>query len=143
VNRISKSMLSSLIIMVLLFAVVGGCDSLPESSFELANDSRLPIWFKLPQGLSRADVSVTMNYYIPRTGDDTKMFLRDRSGKTLTEISGKEKCQFPESGYPHYALITANGMTEIIEHKKMEPVFYVNDDPSVRKKLLASGSCPK
>ena len=29
----------------------------------------------------------------------------------------------------------ANGTTEIIEHRRMEPVFYITDDPEVRRKL--------
>ena len=41
---------------------------------------------------------------------------------------------FPK-GYPMYAVITVNGITEVIEHRKMEPVFYVTDDPSVWKEL--------
>jgi hypothetical protein len=31
----------------------------------------------------------------------------------------------------------ANGITEVIESKRMEPVFYVNDDPVVRAALEA------
>ena|ERR1017187_3175826 len=118
------------------FCAVIGC---LESSFVLSNESRLPRWLELPSGLTRADVSVTMNYYTPLSGDDTTIILKDRNGKTLTEIKGKEKCQYPKSGYPAYDLIEANGITEVIERKKMEPVFYINDDPSVRQKLLACG----
>jgi len=75
-----------------------------------------------------------MNYY---TTPDAKIILKDRNGKTLTEINAKEKCQYPESDYPIYVAIEASGITEIIEHKKMEPIFYINDDPSLRQKLLA------
>jgi hypothetical protein len=120
---------------VSFYAIIGCL----ESSFVLSNESRLPRWLALPSGLTRADVSVTMNYYSTLGGDDTKVILKDRSGKTLTEISGKERCQYPKSGYPAYDLIEANGIAEIIERKKMEPVFYINDDPSVRQKLLACG----
>lgn len=110
-----------------------------ESSFVLSNDSRLPRWLSLPSGLTRADVSVTMNYYTTLSGDDTTMILKDRNGKTLTEINGRQRCQLPKSGYPAYDLIEVNGDVEVIEHKKMEPVFYINDDPVVRQKLLACG----
>jgi hypothetical protein len=43
-----------------------------------------------------------------------------------------------ESGpipYPLYELLTANGITEIIEHRRMEPVFYITDNPEVSRKL--------
>jgi hypothetical protein len=84
-----------------------------------------------------------MNYYTPLGGDDTKIILKDRNGKTLTEVNGVVKCRYPTSGYPAYILIAANGVSEIIEHRAIEPVFYISDDPSVRQKLLASGLCPK
>jgi hypothetical protein len=41
---------------------------------------------------------------------------------------------FPH-GYPAYEIITVKGITDIIEHRKMEPVFYVTDDPAVWKEL--------
>jgi hypothetical protein len=44
--------------------------------------------------------------------------------------------QGPDSGYPSFEVITANGITEIIEHKKMEPIFYITDDPAVWKTLM-------
>jgi hypothetical protein len=28
-----------------------------------------------------------------------------------------------------------NGITEVIEHRRMEPVFYISDDLEVRRKL--------
>ena len=107
-----------------------------ESSFMLSDESRLPKWVALPDGLKRADVSVTMNYYTPLGGNDTKIILKNKNGKRLAEINGKEKCQDPKSGYPAYDLIVANGIAEVIERRKMEPVFYINDDPAVRRKLL-------
>jgi hypothetical protein len=39
-------------------------------------------------------------------------------------------------GYPAYEIITVDGITEIIEHRKMEPLFYVTDDPAVWKELM-------
>jgi hypothetical protein len=88
-----------------------------------------------------------MNYYDNPLGNNVKFILRDRKGKVLTKVNGKEKSAGPfhlkhppqgfPPGYPAYEVITVNGMTEIIEHKKMEPIFYINDDPTVRKELLA------
>lgn len=121
---------------VLIAALLVSCCAMTgcvESSFELATESRLPNWFTLPPGLTRADVSVTLNYYTVR---GPKLILKDKTGKKLAEINGKERSYF--SGYPAYIVITANGRTEIIEHKKMEPIFYISDDPAVRKKLLLS-----
>jgi hypothetical protein len=145
VNRILKLILPSLVTVMLLSAVVAGCDSLPESSFELANDSRLPIWFNLPQGLSRADVSVTMDYYIKPTGRSATFVLHDKENHILGKVTGtlsgstpisvKASSQSGTTGYPSFEVITAEGVSEVIEHKQMEPKFYITDDPAVLRAL--------
>lgn len=118
-----------------------------ESTFNLASESRLPKCITLPPGLTRKDVSVTLSYYTNPLGSDARFILKDRKGKKLAKISGKVKNLYPlqlknpprgfDPGYPAYEVIAANGITEIIEHRKMEPIFYVTDDPAVRKELLA------
>ena len=122
-----------------------GCRSFPESTFELARESRLPKWISLPPGLTRSDVSLTMNYYVKPWGRSTTFILRDRKGQILTKLDGKVKGSEPvrlkhslpgvPPGYPSYEVITVEDMTEVIEHRKMEPIFYVTDDPVVRKEL--------
>ena len=103
-----------------------GCD---ESTFTLASESRLPQWFTPPPELTRGDVSVTLSYY---TIGDAKAVLRDAKGRKIAEIRCKVVNPHPWRGYPAYVALAANGRTEIIEHIKMEPLFYVNDDPAVR-----------
>jgi len=121
-----------------------GCRYFPESTFELASESRLPKWFSPPPGLTRADVSVTMNYYNKPWGRSASFILQN--GKMQTKVDGKVKGTEPlhlknppqgfPSGYPSYEVITVNGITDVIEHRKMEPIFYVTDDPSVWNGLL-------
>jgi len=44
----------------------------------------------------------------------------------------------PETGplpYPLYEILTARGITEVVEHRSMEPLFYITDDPEVKAKL--------
>jgi len=38
-----------------------------------------------------------------------------------------------------YEAITVNGITEIIEHRKMEPIFYVTDGTTVWKQYKSIG----
>lgn len=114
-----------------------GCEYFPESSFELARESRLPKWFTLPPGLSRTDVTVTMDYYLKHT----TFKLLDAKKQKLAEVNGKNKSLEPlmrktpqpgfPAGYPSYEIITVNGVTEVIEHRQMEPIFYITDDPAV------------
>lgn len=105
-----------------------------ESSFQLAPESRLPKWIVIPPGRTRADVSVEMTYYTPPLG--VKFRLRDKNGRTLATAKGKCRDSNPKQPgfvYPAYEEVTVNGTTEIIEHKKMEPIFYVWDDPALTK----------
>jgi hypothetical protein len=34
-----------------------------------------------------------------------------------------------------YEVLTANGITEVIEHRQMEPIFYITDDADVKERL--------
>jgi len=132
-----------------------GCEYLPESTFELASASRLPKWITLPPEHTRADVKIMMSYYDSIWGNDTMFILQDINKHMLAKVYGKRNRKGPfhlkhppqgyPPGYPLYEIITVNGITEIIEHKKMEPIFYVTDNPIVWNELMgvqpqASGS---
>jgi hypothetical protein len=136
----------ALFFITVIFLGTIGCGWFPESTFELAGESRLPKWISLPPGLNRSDVSLTMNYYVKPWGSSATFILRDRKGQVLTKIDGKVNNSEPvrlkhsppgfPAGYPSYEVVTVKDMTEIIEHRKMEPIFYVTDDPVVRKELV-------
>jgi hypothetical protein len=129
-------------------AVAKGCQYFPESTFELANDSRYPKWITLPPGQTRANVTLTMSYYIEPWGTFAGFKLQDKE-RIIQEAEGKLRCNHAlqlkdrpqgfEPGYPTYEQVTVNGITETIEHRKMEPIFYITDDPGVRKQLSEIG----
>ena len=114
----------------------------------LASESKLPRSITLPPGLTRTDVSVTLNLYAPLRGPDAKFVLTDRKGEKLAEVKGNAKELTPSK---YYRIVTEKGITEIIklkpyrEHENMEQngravaLFYVIDDPAVRKELLGGG----
>lgn len=87
-----------------------------------------------------------MNYYVKPWGRSATFVLHN--GKTRAKVDGKLKGNEPlqlknppqgfPSGYPSYEVITVNGITDIIEHRKMEPFFYVTDDPAVWNELLGA-----
>jgi hypothetical protein len=143
IRRIDKFLL--LFVVLTIAGSQIGCEWFPESTFELASESRLPKWITLPPGLTRADVSITMNYYVKPWGRSATFILKDKKGQVLAKVHGKQKGLEPlqlkhpppgfPPGYPSYELITVNGITDIIEHKKMEPTFYITDDPAVWKEL--------
>jgi hypothetical protein len=143
IRRIDKFLL--LLVVLTIAGSEIGCEWFPESTFELARESRLPKWIGLPPGLTRADASITMSYYTMPWGGRTVFILRDAKGQVRTKIRGKNRGLYPSqlnhppqgfpSGYPLYEVITVNGITDIIEHRKPEPIFYVTDDPAVWKEL--------
>lgn len=118
-----------------------------ESSFDLANGSRLPGWFTPPPGLTRADVSVTLDY---KLSADTFTF-RDSNGKKLAVVNGRT--EFWLSG-THFQVLTVKGITEVVrlrpyqENQNMVQnghivaLFYVIDDPAIKQEVLAAAGIP-
>jgi hypothetical protein len=125
-------------------SLVLGCKYFPESTFQLARDSRLPKWITLPAGLTRKDVELTMSYYIKPWGDSASFTLQNDK-HVIQHIEGKVLCTRPfslkgsKSDYPSYEPVVIGGRTELIEHKRMEPIFYVTDDAAVWKYYSANG----
>jgi len=95
--------------------------------------------------MQRTDVGVALIYYIGSAGRTATVILHTRQGKELQRVVATQRGTEPltlephaDTGripYPTYEVLTANGITEVIEHRRMEPVFYINDDPAVRRKL--------
>lgn len=119
-----------------------------EANFALAPESRLPAWFTIPAGLSRADVTVSMQYYVLPSGRSATFKLWDAHGHKLAQISTSLSDLEPytfgprtpaggvdERSYPLYEIVTANGITEVIEHRRFDRWFYVTDDPAIKRKL--------
>jgi hypothetical protein len=137
-----------LALTISVFTIVG-CEYFPESTFELASESRLPKWITVPPGQTRGDFSITMSYYDNPWGSNVKFILQNAKMQKRTTVYGKEKDNGPfhlqhppqgfPPGYPLYEVITVNGIPEIIEHRKMEPIFYITDDAAVWKELMAGG----
>lgn len=134
----------SSLILLLIFSL----SSCLESSFELASESRLPKWFKLPEGKSRTDFTVRLDYYSSFKGGNVvlkfcakdsffcvKKIKAERNGPS---IELKKPPVGSAKGYPAYEIITVDGVTEVIEHRKMEPVFYLVDDPAILAELGVS-----
>ena len=147
IPRLGRYFLLGIAVTILGYSTIG-CEYLPESTFQLARESRLPKWIALPPGVARADVSITMSYYNVPWGGRAVFLLQDTKGKTLEKVYGKDNCAlfYPKDpppgfppGYPTYQEVIVNDMTELIEHRKMEPVFYITDDPAVLKEYRATG----
>ena len=135
---------------------INGC---VESVFPLASDSRLPKWFTLPRGLTRADVKVELDFMEPtRRGLNIKVIFYNNKYKKLAEVSGKTIGTILSRSF---FIDVVNGIPEITGlkyqsdgHGGKDSVFYVVDDlarkknlldengvhdPALRKKLLEGG----
>ncbi len=93
------------------------------------------MWIKLPPTVQRQDVSLTLNYYSNPFGANAKFILKNRHGDVLEEVSGTDKLINGVSEYPGFVLVKVNGVHEIIEHRAMEPIFYISDDPGIKGKI--------
>ena len=136
-----RHVLGACVLTVLVALCVCSCGFLPESSFELAKQSRLPRWFELPPGMARQDMSVTMDYYTSPFGDTVTFTLTGPRDRTIEKVHGRlppERHLDGQTGYPAYEVIVIHGITEIVEHRKMEPIFYLSDDPGVRRSLASA-----
>ena len=138
--------LSTLIVGVILLSGCHPMRGFLESEFDLSGDSRLPIWFASQErDQSREEFRVILRYYTsPFEVDDSVLALKNKYGLTIATVTGthewhsntlqvREKCSKLSSVRPSYVVFTAEGKSEIIEHRKMEPIFYVVDEKHVQK----------
>jgi hypothetical protein len=122
--------------------LLSGCGMFPEATFQLSSDSRLPRWFALPAGLARSQVTVQMDYYVPPWGRKATftMLGPDRRvlGKVTASLSGNSPATSvgqPTLAYPSYEVVEVSGVVDIVEHRRMEPLFWMTDDAGVWKSL--------
>jgi len=129
--------------ILVLCSVATACRFFPEACFDLSSESRIPDWFSLPSGTTRGEVAVRMCYYI--VGGRTAIFeLRHAKNDKppIADVSGTLRGLYPQyppnspaaetHGYPSYEVITVGDISEVIEHRRAEPLFYVVDDPAIR-----------
>ena|ERR1700728_556432 len=104
IRRIDK-----LLLLFVVLTIAGsqiGCEWFPESTFELASESRVPKWVTLPPGLTRTDVSIKMSYYVKPWGRSATFILGDTKGKVRTKVYGRLKgseplqLKHPPPGFP-------------------------------------------
>lgn len=138
------------ILLLIPFLLLAACHPLRgfiESEFALSPESPLPGWYpKLPEGYTRENVTIKLRYYAPPFDIDNTVFWVESSPfNTLYKATGKSDHHpaywkwahedWPARSHPGYVNVTIGGITEIVEHKKREPVFYISNEETVRKTM--------
>ena len=138
--------------LLLLFTVIAsachpalGCS---ESDFDLASSSRLPKALAPPDGAKPAGVSARLSYHLGLwLGEGrgvARLWLVGGAGIATKEVIC-EDWQHPRSAqtegptrYPSFEVVNCNGVIDVIEHRRMEPVFYMSDDNAVQREAVES-----
>lgn len=121
-----------------------------ESEFDLAKESPLPSWIEpLPKGCTRNDVIMRLQYWSSPWDVNDVVLTATCGTKNLLNKTGRSerpkewyswaKEDWPMRHYPSFNLITVDGKTEVILHKKMEPIFYVSDQQAITN-VMESGN---
>ena len=74
-----KTILISFVRRVLFSILIVSLTGCLEASFELAPESRLPRWLDAPEGVSRSDLRVTMDYYSTFSGGEYVFKFYDKN----------------------------------------------------------------
>jgi hypothetical protein len=125
--------------VLFLVAIVSlvGC---AESNFELASESRLPKWFTLAEGLDRDDVKVTLSYYFKPSGRYAVFEIESKDKSYREKAKGKQRGPYSiniEGSQYSFEVFTIDGITEVIEHRKTDPIFYISENSAAIEQLTS------
>ena len=103
----------------------------------------MPRFIRVPNEVVRQRLSLRMGYYSAPWGEWAQFQLVDNNGNQLDSVTAKfgpgwrANQENPDGHlqYPSYSVLVARGISDVIEHRKMEPIFYVTDDPNIKAKL--------
>jgi hypothetical protein len=118
----------------------------PESQFHLAPESRLPRWFTEATEYKREDLDVEIYYYTPPFGKTNliayligpppeRKKLQKKYGVERWHPGSEKRWYAKYDHYPNFNLATVDGVTELIEHRHMAPIFHVSDDPELKRDI--------
>ena len=140
-----------LFLACIIFASCAGCDlrygviGVFPTTFQLADDSRLPKWFAVPKGCSRSDLKMTIDFYTSPCffckNNVTTLYgphpnnteIIKKAGKfRLHPLSDRDRYnKYPNTGYPNYWIITVDGVYEVFEQRQAGHSLYITDDPNI------------
>jgi hypothetical protein len=140
-----------LFLTCIVFASCAGCDlkygviGVFPTTFQLADDSRLPKWFTVPNGYSRSNSKMTIDFYTSPCffckDTVTTLYGPLPNNKEIMKIAGKFRWhplsdrerynKYPTTGYPNYSIMTVDGVDEVFEQRQAGNSLYITDDPDI------------
>jgi hypothetical protein len=109
-----------------------------ESQFDLVLDSRLPKFFDPAGHINPAGYKARVEFY--SSPNSVRVIIRDPSGrkafdKQSTSWWWHPKGPQPGHGqnpvYPNHTVVSFDGVLDIFEQRRAEPVLYLSDDPKL------------
>jgi hypothetical protein len=106
--------------------------------FHLKNDSPLPAWLVIPEGISRDQISVTITEYEATTTERWKVrfVVRDSQGHTIQEAVGtgfwhpdSERERAPAATFPNWTIIETRGTKEVYEQSEFTNSLKIVNKP--------------
>ena len=124
-----------------------------ESQFDLAPDSRLPKWFSALEPSSRSNYTLSLQFW---TNGDAVFTLADKRGLTLQRVTAPS-CwhpatrwtpngdgSFTPAPYPHYVIVVANEVVDVVEARAMQPTFWMSENETIIREAedsIRRGEC--
>jgi hypothetical protein len=109
-----------------------------EAELQLAEESRIPKWFQLPDNYTRADVNVKIMWYSSCPGSCAKITLvgPPPENRKLGEKKGRiyyhpKFQQYEWNDYPRYWIFRVDSISEVIGRKYPGDNLCVSDDPEL------------
>ena len=138
-------------LLLLSSVVAGACHpalGCSESDFDLASSSRLPKALAPPDGSRHGGVSARLSYHLGLwLGEGrgvTRLWLVGNAGIAVKEVIC-EGWEHPRSArtagptlYPSFSIVYCNGVVDVVEHRRMEPIFYMSDDEGLQREAVES-----
>jgi len=127
-----------LCLLVVSSVLLTGC---LESSFNISDDSRLPVWLDIPEDMDRENLVVRLDYYT--SGKAVFSLIDKRNRKLLDKVVARVRDSKPleqdgtswpmgeRAVYPIYSVVTFEEVSEIVEHMVRGPVFSIPESGEV------------
>ncbi len=141
-------MRSKLIVILFSCILLSGCFSihgLQESQLTLSKESRLPVWFTIPENKNREEFTIEINLYTSLFSQPAELVMLADSPqrKIIKKVVGSfswhpitiENDKNNNSTYPEYFIISVGSEKEIFESLDEGNIVFVTDDPIVRSAI--------